>query len=99
MVFTILPLNLYSYKFKLEDGAEIKPHLPLLNNRIYDNKFESQFYRISDSNKVHFFSLYTVIYLIPVSLQWQDSLDVISVTVISGGDLNNALGVTLVVLH
>ncbi|KAL6911947.1 hypothetical protein ACP4OV_000752 [Aristida adscensionis] len=40
-----------TYKFKLEDSAEIKPHVPLLNNRIYDNKFESQFYRISDSNK------------------------------------------------
>nr|CAB3450616.1 unnamed protein product [Digitaria exilis] len=40
-----------TYKFKLDDGAEVKPHVPLLNNRIYDNKFESQFYRISDSNK------------------------------------------------
>ncbi|XP_006647647.1 tripeptidyl-peptidase 2 [Oryza brachyantha] len=46
----IIALTL-TYKFKLEDGAEIKPHVPLLNNRIYDNKFESQFYRISDSNK------------------------------------------------
>lgn len=41
-----------SYKFKLEEGAEIKPRLPLLNNRIYDNKFESQLYAISDVNKV-----------------------------------------------
>ncbi|KAL2550422.1 Tripeptidyl-peptidase 2 [Forsythia ovata] len=40
-----------TYKFKLEDAAEIKPQIPLLNNRIYDNKFESQFYMISDSNK------------------------------------------------
>ncbi|XP_020085377.1 tripeptidyl-peptidase 2 isoform X2 [Ananas comosus] len=39
------------YKFKLEEGAEIKPCVPLLNNRIYDNKFESQFYILSDSNK------------------------------------------------
>ncbi|XP_039137990.1 tripeptidyl-peptidase 2 isoform X1 [Dioscorea cayenensis subsp. rotundata] len=39
------------YKFKLEEGAEIKPRLPLLNNRIYDNKFESQLYAISDVNK------------------------------------------------
>ncbi|GJN40688.1 hypothetical protein PR202_gb29949 [Eleusine coracana subsp. coracana] len=46
----IIALTL-TYKFKLEDSAEIKPHIPLLNNRIYDNKFESQFYRISDSNK------------------------------------------------
>uniref|UniRef100_A0ACD5Z3T0 Uncharacterized protein n=1 Tax=Avena sativa TaxID=4498 RepID=A0ACD5Z3T0_AVESA len=46
----IIALTL-TYKIKLEEGAEIKPHLPLLNNRIYDNKFESQFYRISDSNK------------------------------------------------
>ncbi|PUZ76946.1 hypothetical protein GQ55_1G331000 [Panicum hallii var. hallii] len=46
----IIALTL-TYKFKLEDGAEVKPHVPLLNNRIYDNKFESQFYRISDSNK------------------------------------------------
>ncbi|XP_052183432.1 tripeptidyl-peptidase 2 isoform X2 [Diospyros lotus] len=40
-----------TYKFKLEDGAEVKPQIPLLNNRIYDNKFESQFYMISDLNK------------------------------------------------
>ncbi|KAG9146521.1 hypothetical protein Leryth_023879 [Lithospermum erythrorhizon] len=40
-----------TYKFKIEDGAEIKPQIPLLNNRIYDNKFESQFYMISDVNK------------------------------------------------
>ncbi|KAA8533720.1 hypothetical protein F0562_031237 [Nyssa sinensis] len=46
----ILALTL-TYKFKLEDGAEVKPQVPLLNNRIYDNKFESQFYMISDSNK------------------------------------------------
>ncbi|XP_010255392.1 PREDICTED: tripeptidyl-peptidase 2 [Nelumbo nucifera] len=46
----ILALTL-TYKFKLEDGAEIKPQVPLLNNRIYDTKFESQFYMISDSNK------------------------------------------------
>lgn len=43
---------LCSYKLKFEEGAEIKPHIPLLNNRIYDNKFESQFYMISDTNKV-----------------------------------------------
>ncbi|KAL6541573.1 tripeptidyl-peptidase II Tpp2 [Orobanche gracilis] len=42
---------LLTYKFKLEDSAEIKPHIPLLNNRIYDNKFESQFYMVSDTNK------------------------------------------------
>lgn len=41
-----------SYKFKLEDAAEVKPYIPLLNNRIYDTKFESQFYMISDANKV-----------------------------------------------
>ncbi|KAG8381312.1 hypothetical protein BUALT_Bualt06G0109300 [Buddleja alternifolia] len=40
-----------TYKFKVEEAAEIKPHIPLLNNRIYDNKFESQFYMISDTNK------------------------------------------------
>ncbi|KAH0452237.1 hypothetical protein IEQ34_019536 [Dendrobium chrysotoxum] len=40
-----------TYKFKLDEGAEIKPRVPLLNNRIYDTKFESQFYTISDSNK------------------------------------------------
>ncbi|KAL8138735.1 hypothetical protein V2J09_004736 [Rumex salicifolius] len=40
-----------SYKFKLEEGAEIKPQIPLLNDRIYDTKFESQFYMILDSNK------------------------------------------------
>ncbi|KAB2016864.1 hypothetical protein ES319_D08G122200v1 [Gossypium barbadense] len=46
----ILALTL-TYKFKLEDGAEVKPHIPLLNNRIYDTKFESQFFMISDTNK------------------------------------------------
>ncbi|GLT35948.1 hypothetical protein SLA2020_103570 [Shorea laevis] len=46
----ILALTL-TYKFKLEDGAEVKPYIPLLNNRIYDTKFESQFYMISDTNK------------------------------------------------
>ncbi|KAG4118359.1 hypothetical protein ERO13_D11G009700v2 [Gossypium hirsutum] len=46
----ILALTL-TYHFKLEDGAEVKPHIPLLNNRIYDTKFESQFYMISDTNK------------------------------------------------
>nr|AFN53634.1 tripeptidyl peptidase II [Linum usitatissimum] len=40
-----------TYKFKLEDGAEVKPQVPLLNNRIYDTKFESQFFMISDANK------------------------------------------------
>ncbi|MBA0831085.1 hypothetical protein Goarm_015575, partial [Gossypium armourianum] len=46
----ILALTL-TYHFKLEDGAEVKPHIPLLNNRIYDTKFESQSYMISDTNK------------------------------------------------
>ncbi|CAE6185616.1 unnamed protein product [Arabidopsis arenosa] len=46
----ILALTL-TYKFKLEDSAEVKPYIPLLNNRIYDTKFESQFYMISDANK------------------------------------------------
>ncbi|OMO97822.1 hypothetical protein COLO4_14332 [Corchorus olitorius] len=46
----IMALTL-TYKFKLEDGAEVKPYIPLLNNRIYDTKFESQFYMISDTNK------------------------------------------------
>lgn len=41
-----------SYKVKLDEGAEIRPQIPLFNNRIYDTKFESQFYAISDSNKV-----------------------------------------------
>ncbi|KAK3220700.1 hypothetical protein Dsin_014670 [Dipteronia sinensis] len=47
---SIMALTL-TYKFKLEDGAEVKPQIPLLNNRIYDTKFESQFYMISDANK------------------------------------------------
>ncbi|XP_074282195.1 tripeptidyl-peptidase 2 [Silene latifolia] len=46
----ILAMTL-TYKFKLEDGAEVKPYIPLLNNRVYDTKFESQFYMISDVNK------------------------------------------------
>ncbi|XP_045813598.1 tripeptidyl-peptidase 2-like isoform X2 [Trifolium pratense] len=40
-----------TYKVKLDDGAEIRPRIPFLNGRIYDTKFESQFYMISDSNK------------------------------------------------
>lgn len=53
MLLSIIdPSLLHSYKFKLEDGAEIKPYIPLLNNRVYDTKFESQFYTISDANKV-----------------------------------------------
>ncbi|XP_019427274.1 PREDICTED: tripeptidyl-peptidase 2-like isoform X2 [Lupinus angustifolius] len=46
----ILALTL-TYKVKLEDEAEVKPQIPFLNDRIYDTKFESQFYVISDSNK------------------------------------------------
>ncbi|XP_068645593.1 tripeptidyl-peptidase 2 isoform X2 [Aristolochia californica] len=46
----ILALTL-TYKFKLDDGAQVMPQVPLLNNRIYDTKFESQFYIISDLNK------------------------------------------------
>ncbi|KAL2334720.1 hypothetical protein Fmac_015933 [Flemingia macrophylla] len=46
----ILALTL-TYKIKLEDGTHVKPQIPLLNDRIYDTKFESQFYMISDSNK------------------------------------------------
>lgn len=46
----ILALTL-TYKFKVEDGSKLMPYFPLLNNRIYDTKFESQFYMISDSNK------------------------------------------------
>ncbi|PON90851.1 Tripeptidyl peptidase [Trema orientale] len=46
----ILALKL-TYKFKLDDGAEVRPFIPLLNNRVYDTKFESQFYMISDANK------------------------------------------------
>ncbi|KAE9618283.1 putative tripeptidyl-peptidase II [Lupinus albus] len=46
----ILALTL-TYKVKLEDEAEVKPQIPFLNDRIYDTKFESQFYMISDSNK------------------------------------------------
>jgi tripeptidyl-peptidase-2 len=49
---TLVFLLFGSYKFKLEDGAAVKPQVPLLNNRIYDTKFESQFYMISDTNKV-----------------------------------------------
>ncbi|KAK9121596.1 hypothetical protein Syun_019213 [Stephania yunnanensis] len=46
----ILALTL-TYKFKLDDGANVKPSFPLLNNRVYDTIFESQFYMISDPNK------------------------------------------------
>lgn len=58
-----VPLLFNSYKFKLEAGAEIKPYIPLLNNRVYDTKFESQFYVISDANKVStlFISLFSML--------------------------------------
>ncbi|XP_075650428.1 tripeptidyl-peptidase 2-like [Castanea sativa] len=46
----ILALAL-TYKFKLEDATEVKPQIPLLNNRVYDTKFESQFYMIYDTNR------------------------------------------------
>ncbi|KMZ75719.1 hypothetical protein ZOSMA_110G00250 [Zostera marina] len=39
------------YQFKLDEDAEIRPYIPLFNNRIYDTKFESQFYTIADSYK------------------------------------------------
>ncbi|KAG0480500.1 hypothetical protein HPP92_011358 [Vanilla planifolia] len=39
------------YKLKLDEGAEVKPCVPLLNERIYDTIHESQFYSILDSNK------------------------------------------------
>lgn len=52
LIIIIYSSSVYSYKFKLEDDAELKPQLPVLNNRIYDNKFESQFYMMSDVNKV-----------------------------------------------
>ncbi|KAG0483011.1 hypothetical protein HPP92_011095 [Vanilla planifolia] len=39
------------YKLKLDEGAEVKPCIPLLNKRIYDTMHESQFYAILDSNK------------------------------------------------
>ncbi|KAJ8771482.1 hypothetical protein K2173_026659 [Erythroxylum novogranatense] len=40
-----------TYKFKLEDGAEVKPQIPFLNNLGHDNIFESLFFMISDTNK------------------------------------------------
>lgn len=40
-----------TYKFTLSEACDVTPHVPLLNNRIYDTKFESQFYMISDINK------------------------------------------------
>ena len=71
-------LDFCSYKFKLEDSAEVKPHVPLLNNRIYDNKFESQFYRISDSNKVRLFSFQKIVSLTYLFLFNGGELDVLS---------------------
>lgn len=40
------------YKFSLSEGGSVTPRFPLLNDRMYDNEFESQFYMICDSNKV-----------------------------------------------
>ena len=54
----------FRYKVKLEDGAEVKPQIPFLNDRIYDTKFESQFYMISDSNKVFW------LYFFPSQICW-----------------------------
>eukprot|EP00252_Welwitschia_mirabilis_P023337 TRINITY_DN6570_c0_g1_i2.p1 TRINITY_DN6570_c0_g1~~TRINITY_DN6570_c0_g1_i2.p1 ORF type:complete len:443 (-),score=97.06 TRINITY_DN6570_c0_g1_i2:334-1662(-) len=39
------------YKFTMSESASVTPCLPLLNNRIYDTEFESQFYMIANGNK------------------------------------------------
>lgn len=58
----------FRYKFKLADSAEVVPHVPLLNDRIYDNKFESQFYVISDTNKVCALMIFYLFYFYSLSL-------------------------------
>ncbi|GLJ21474.1 hypothetical protein SUGI_0396320 [Cryptomeria japonica] len=40
-----------TYKFTLAEESDVSAHVPLLNNRIYDTQFESQFYMIADTNK------------------------------------------------
>lgn len=40
-----------TYKFNLAEACKVTPRLPVLNKRIYDNEFESQFYMIADVNK------------------------------------------------
>lgn len=36
----------------MTEGGKVTPRLPLLNQRMYDNELESQFYMLYDSNKV-----------------------------------------------
>ncbi|KAH9326944.1 hypothetical protein KI387_007122, partial [Taxus chinensis] len=40
-----------TYKFTVAEACDVLAHVPLLNNRIYDTQFESQFFMISDINK------------------------------------------------
>lgn len=40
------------YKFSVSEGGRFTPRFPLLNQRLYDNEYEGQFYMIFDSNKV-----------------------------------------------
>eukprot|EP00249_Psilotum_nudum_P018372 c26772_g1_i1 orf=205-4470(+) len=40
-----------TYKFTVAEAGKVTPRVPLLNKRIYDTAFESQFYMISDPNK------------------------------------------------
>lgn len=40
-----------TYKFFLPEGGDVTPRLPILNERMYDIEFESQFYFLCDSNK------------------------------------------------
>jgi tripeptidyl-peptidase-2 len=40
-----------TYKFSLTEGGNVTPRLPILNDRMYDNEFESQFFMLCDSNK------------------------------------------------
>ncbi|XP_024379679.1 tripeptidyl-peptidase 2 isoform X4 [Physcomitrium patens] len=40
-----------TYKFSLAEGGNVTPRIPILNGRMYDNEFESQFYMLCDSNK------------------------------------------------
>ncbi|KAG0562456.1 hypothetical protein M758_9G144800 [Ceratodon purpureus] len=40
-----------TYKFSITEGGNVTPRLPILNDRMYDNEFESQFFMLCDSNK------------------------------------------------
>lgn len=50
----------FRYKFTLTEGGKVTPRIPILNERMYDSEFESQFYMLCDSNKVWAISAFSI---------------------------------------